>query len=309
MNVLRMTLAVLLLSLAAGADAATPPAAFRFAAVDEGAVGLWDGDRPVLVYNHGTRSKEGVPADRRRSSYVHPLYGLDGEVLTDDFPKDHYHHRGLFWAWPHVQVGGKAYDLWMLRGITHRFERLAEKKADADKAVLAVENGWYVGDRRVVAERVTLTVFPVKDDGRRIDVELRLTVDKDPVTLGGAEGKGYGGLSLRFAPRKGTVVRTPDGVAKADLNLEHLPWADLSGQFEGAPGPSGIALLLGRDHPAPEPEWITRTYGFLGAGWPGTPSGTLQPGQPVTCRYHLWVHRGVPDGPTLSRLHAGVVQP
>jgi sugar/nucleoside kinase (ribokinase family) len=32
---------------------------------------------------------EGVPEDRRRSCYIHPIYGLDGQVLTDDFPKDH----------------------------------------------------------------------------------------------------------------------------------------------------------------------------------------------------------------------------
>ena len=94
---------------------------FRFLDVNGTSLGLWDGAKPLLVYNHGVQSKTGVPADRNRSTYIHPLYGLDGEVLTDDFPRDHYHHRGLFWAWPHVKIGGRELDLWMLKGIEQRF--------------------------------------------------------------------------------------------------------------------------------------------------------------------------------------------
>ena len=32
----------------------------------------------------------------------------DGQVLTEDFPADHLHHRGIFWAWHQVYVGEKA---------------------------------------------------------------------------------------------------------------------------------------------------------------------------------------------------------
>lgn len=78
---------------------------FHFTGLTEESLALFEGDRPVFVYNHGMIHQPGVPADRARSTYVHPLYGLDGEVLTDDFPADHTHHRGLFWAWPHVRVG------------------------------------------------------------------------------------------------------------------------------------------------------------------------------------------------------------
>ena len=62
----------------------------------------------MLVYNHGVITDEKVPAKdarRSRACYIHPLWGLNGEVLTDDFPKDHYHHHGVFWAWPHVEIG------------------------------------------------------------------------------------------------------------------------------------------------------------------------------------------------------------
>ena len=61
----------------------------------KGALRLFEGDAPVLAYNFGDQLAQGVAEDRTRSSYVHPIYGLDGEVLTADFPKDHPHHRGL----------------------------------------------------------------------------------------------------------------------------------------------------------------------------------------------------------------------
>jgi hypothetical protein len=156
------------------ADSAPEQSAFRFADVNDKSLGLWDGKQPVLVYNHGVLLKDGVPANRARSTYVHPLYGLDGEVLTDDFPKDHYHHRGLFWAWPHVKIGERQYDLWDLRGIEQKFERWLKKEAGAT-ATLGVENGWYVGDKKVVQERVWLRVHPATADSRAIDVECAWT--------------------------------------------------------------------------------------------------------------------------------------
>ncbi len=72
---------------------------------EEGTLTLYEGNRPVLVYNFADRLKPGLPIDRKRSCYIHPIYGLDGETLTEDFPpKGHWHHRGLCWAWAEVKV-------------------------------------------------------------------------------------------------------------------------------------------------------------------------------------------------------------
>lgn len=292
-------LLLLLLALRAPADDA-PVAGFRMASIDEGALGIWEADRPVFTYNHGVRSRTGVADDRKRSSYVHPLFGPDGEVLTDDFPKDHYHHRGLFWAWPHIRIGKAEYDLWMLRGVRQQFVRWTEKTAERDRAILGVENGWYVGDRRVMKEEVRFRCGPADKRGRTIDVELRLSAIEDPLTLCGAEGKGYGGLSLRFAPRKDTIVITPDGRQRKDLDLARLGWTDLSATFERRDEASGVAIFVDRDHPDFPPSWITREYGFLGVGWPGAEPVTLRPGRTVTLRYRLWIHRGRPDGRQLQ---------
>ena len=293
--------AVLASSFMAGIFLTTAPRAnaagsFHFTNVTDKSLALFEGDRPVFVYNHGViHQPAGVPADRARSTYVHPLYGLDGEVLTDDFPKDHYHHRGLFWAWPHVKVGDESHDLWMLKGIEQRFERWTLREATATNAVLAVENGWYVGAKKVMREQVWFHVAPVTDAGRSIDMELIWKVGDQPITLQGAEGKSYGGLTLRFAPRTNTVITTPLGQGEKDLSITRLPWADFSARFAGREASSGAAIFVAKDHPDYPPEWLTRHYGVLCLGWPGVEAKTFQPGETFRCQYRIWIHRGAPD--------------
>lgn len=278
---------------------------FRFDDVDPQSLGLWEGNTPVFVYRHGVIRPDGIPADRARSTYIHPLYGLDGEVLTDDFPADHHHHRGLFWAWPHVGVRGRTNDLWALNGIEQRFERWLSRNASAAGAVLGVENGWYVGDRKVMTERLWFTVHPATQDRRAIDLDAYWIPTTDPVSLAGAEGKSYGGLTLRYAPRKNTVITTPLGNGTNDLYITRLPWADLSAQFQNTPQPSGAALFVAPDHPDFAPTWLTRHYGVLCLGWPGVQARTFQPGAPIRCRYRVWTHRGSPTQTDLaSAYHA-----
>lgn len=277
-----------------GAPTTAEAAVFRFAEVSPTALGLWEGSLPVLVYQHGLVRKPGVPERFARSSYVHPLYGPDGEVLTDDFPADHYHHRGLFWAWPHVTVAGAHYDLWMLRGIAQRFEQWLSRTVTASNAMLGVANGWYVSGRKVMAEQVWFRVAPLTPNGRVVDVELIWTPTDQPVTLAGAEGKSYGGLTLRFAPGTNTVITVPAGSPPQDLAMTNLPWADLTRRWVNPGVTSGVAILVHPSHPDFPPQWLTRHYGVLCLGWPGVKPKTLQPGQPAHCRYRLWIHRGRP---------------
>jgi hypothetical protein len=288
---------------ASRAGDAVSHAGFRFADVSDKSLGLWEGDHPVFVYNHGVISKAGVPADRARSSYVHPLYGLDGEVLTDDFPKDHYHHRGLFWAWPHVKIGDREYSLWDLKGIRHQFERWMERQATTKGAVLAVENGWYVGAEKVVRERIWLRVHPIQAGARAIDVECEWTPLTAPLTLTGAEGKSYGGLTLRFAPGTNTAITIPSGLTKQDLPMTNLPWADLTRFLTAEQKTSGAAIFVHPSHPDFPPQWLTRHYGVLCLGWPGVKPMTFQRGEVIRCRYRVWIHRGAASMDQLTRAY------
>jgi methane monooxygenase PmoA-like len=276
---------------------------FRFEDVAGGAVKLWQGKEPVLVYHSEQVTRTGAAAVGNRASYVHPIYGLDGEVITDDFPKDHYHHHGLFWGWPHVTVGGKDFDFWKMHGTDIRFKRLLEKDVESNVAVLAVENEWLAGDKPVVREEATLRVHPATAEGRLIEFGLKWTALDQAITLGGAAGKGYGGVSLRFAPREDTVVTAPSGPTPQDLLITRLPWADLSAKFYEAKAVSGAALFVDPHHPDFPLEWMTRAYGLLAAGWPGVKEQTLERGKTVTCNYGVWIHRGRVDAAKIQSVY------
>jgi hypothetical protein len=284
---------------------ASGPQHFRFEAVSDKSLKLWDGAHPVLVYNHGVMTSQSAPNAKGRSSYFHPVYGLDGEVLTDDFPKDHENHRGLHWAWPHIMIDDQEVDLWSLRDIRHEFQRWLTQETNSNSAVLGVENGWFVGDKRVMREQVKATVYPASAQGRFIDLELTLTPEGRPISLWGAEGKSYGGLTLRFGPRSKTIVTVPSGRSSEDLLITRLSWADLSGDLAGKDNLSGAAVFVHPKHPDYPPTWMTREYGLLAVGWPGITPQSLPAGKTVSLRYTIWIHRGVPEPAEIQKAYDG----
>ena len=187
------------------------PAQFQFHDVNSKSVELTDNGSPVFVYNYGIMLKEGTAPDRARCCYLHPVYAPNGVVVTDDFPQDHPHHRGISWMWPVVVVDGKTYDLWTIKGILDRFEKWESKEAGKDKAVLAVQDGWYVGDRKVVQENVEIVAHSLVEGRRDLDITVTLHSAGAEVEIGGTHehDKGYGGgLEIRFAPRTDTKIRT-----------------------------------------------------------------------------------------------------
>jgi hypothetical protein len=284
-------------------------AAFEFRDVSPQSLGVFEDGRPVMVYNHGVITHGSAPADRARSTYVHPLYGLDGEVLTDDFPPDHFHHRGLFWAWPHVKVGERHFDLWMFPGrsnIQQRFEAWLARRATADDAILAAKNGWYVGERKVMDEEARFTVHPASLESRAIDVVLTFRAVDEPVTLAGAEGKSYGGLTLRFAPGTNTLIAIPSGQTGEDLYMTNLAWTALSRRWPDG-RTSGAALFVAPHHPDFPPQWLTRHYGVLCLGWPGITPKTLAPGEVWEVAYRVFVFRGAADPARLRSAYAAYV--
>lgn len=288
---MRPLLAVVLLALAACAEpqSSPPPSPFELRDVSPQSLELTENGQPVFVYNHGLMTKEGVPEDRYRCCYVHPLYAPNGVVLTDDFPADHYHHRGVFWVWPIVEIDGERYDLWLMNGIKKRFGRWLARETAADSARLAFENGWFAGDEEVVRERVEIVTHRAEDQQRRLDFALRLEALGKTVRLQGqpTEAKGYGGFSVRFAPREETVITTDTGRETEDTNMVPHAWAREDGVFAG--GRAGLRIDIDPSNPAYPNGWCLRHYGFLGVNFPGNEAYELRPDEPLVLRYSVTV--------------------
>jgi hypothetical protein len=255
-----------------------------------GALTIREGKSDVLTYVYGDRGK----GEQVRSCYIHPLYSLDGDVLTADFPSDHPHHPGVFWTWPSVEVRGVATQTWHPAepSLRQHFVRWIEKDITDAGARLVVENAWKLGEREdVLEETVALVVHVASRFGRAIDVEIVLRPVGGPVELRGAaeEDKGYGGLTFRGAPLlKGAALTTDEGPLIKDSTGRAFRWADLS-----TPD-LGVAIFVSPDHPGFPVAWLVRNSyaGILNPCWPALDGAALAPDVPVTLRYRIYVHRG-----------------
>src|SRR5262249_18736816 len=63
-----------------------------------------------------------------RGGYIHPVYTPSGRLVTDDFPSDHYHHHGIWFAWTKTEFEGRHPDFWNMGAGSARvqFEALDE---------------------------------------------------------------------------------------------------------------------------------------------------------------------------------------
>jgi hypothetical protein len=283
---MRLIPKLVLLTIAAALPAAAQKP-FVWKDLGDGEVELRENGKPVLVYNYGPQLRNGAPETKRRCCYFYPVYTPAGVAMLDDFPKDHWHHRGLFWSWPVVETGGKTYDIWM----TFTAQPHTEKYAVHNDGSLTATNTWQADGKTIVNEQLRMQALATKGNERELEVELTWTATDAPVTLKGSReaGKSYGGFSARFAPREGTVVRADGQTIAKDEDLNPHAWAELEGVYNGRKATLRITPDSA-DLKAPY-QWCLRNYGFVGASFPGrtaTEDGfTLQPGKPLKLKFRV----------------------
>ena len=269
---------------------------------------ITENDKKVLFYQRATKSKNGKHA---RANYVHPLYDLDGNVLTEDFPADHLHHRGVFWAWHQLWVGDKMIgDGWTTKDMTWDVHSLktSHGKNGSISIKVAVDwksSQWHDGKKPLVKETTSIRVYPSKYNLRKIDFDIRLQATEPNTRLGGAENvKGYGGFStriklpegIRFTSEKGNVTpqRTP---------IIAGPWMDMAAQFDKS-GISGLTILchhMSAGYPQP---WILRDKSSMqNPVWPGQHAKPLSTEKSLTLRYRLILHKGQRTSKTMQKWH------
>jgi len=244
-----------------------------------------DNGKPVLTYNFGTVP---VPAGVTgkyavaRSNYIHPLYGPNGEILTADYPIDHPHHRGIYWAWPEVTCRGEMRDLHALQGVFARPVKMLRQKG----GVIEAENVWKWGDTEpIVGERAIIRVLP----GRIVDLEFRLSALGEPVTIARRKQNLYGGLNLRFSERQDQGIVT------------NRHWGVITGVPPGGKQPVSVAIFQHRGNDTgewaqyPKLNWLQPLFPVKNT------VATLTKDKPLVLKYRLWIFTGPPDDKELAR--------
>lgn len=251
---------------------------------------VWkDNGQVVVAYQKNETLPAGVPEDRKRCCYLHPILSPKGVVVTDDFPVDHYHHRGLFLGWPVIEYQGKTYDGWMLKGGFTSKVQIASWSSDEMLTTVI----WSLGGTEAVMERIRVTVLPVEGGARVIELESKLEALGAAVVLKpiADTNKSYGGFNLRMAPAKEVAMRTSDGAIDKDEDLVPHAWAEWTGTF--AQGRATVRVIPDPANAGGSPQWCLRKYGFIGANYPGkkVPGAAIRlvKDKPVTLKFRVEV--------------------
>jgi hypothetical protein len=271
------------------------PYTFEIRESEEG-VEVLDGGQAVLFYQRALKDHEGQFA---RNNYVHPLMSLDGDVLTEDFPEDHRHQRGVFWAWHQLwDEGERLGDGWVLEDFTTHVDRV-ETQVTSAAARLEAEVQWrsprFRAGEPFLEERTAIAVHPVADGARPIDFEIALRAVAPGIRIGGSEDpKGYGGFSVRVRMPEGLTFAGEGGpVTPEELQVEAGPWVDVSAPYGKDGARSGVAILVHPSSPGFPQPWILRQRGSMqNPVFPGREAVDVPADRALVLRYRLVVHRG-----------------
>ncbi len=305
-----LTILIVLSVAASNCSAAGNPV--RISIIDEGFV-VKEGRDKVMVYQRTHKSLDGKYT---RANYIHPLYGLDGQVLTEDFPGDHPHHRGIFWAWHQLWLSDmKLGDPWAAQESRWDVYEAKILTPDSKSRALRVGVHWTSPLRTdstgkpvpLVHETTTITVHRADNDMRKIDFRIELLALQNDMRLGGSEdAKGYGGFSTRIPLPENLAFTGTDGpVEPTTLAVEAGPWLDFSGNLGRNGKTSGLAILVHSSNPGYPHRWILRRKGSCqNAVYPGRDPVPLSREKPLVLRYRLIIHRGNVDSVNLDKLQA-----
>ncbi|WP_197355390.1 DUF6807 family protein [Aureliella helgolandensis] len=265
-------------------------------------VTILEGIHPVLCYQRAVTSQRG---QWPRANYVHPLYDLDGECLTEDFPTDHGHQRGVYWAWHQVLVDDQPMgDAWTCTDFQWDV-REVKTETTSDRATIQASVFWkspalqdQAGQlRRLVQEQTTIVVHQQHQDVRWIDFTIELSALVEGVKIGGSEDdKGYGGFSARLKLSDQTVFTGTEGPIEPTMNA-----IEAGAAIDTSNATGGVSIFPHPENPGFPTPWILRqSRSMQNAVYPGRSPVQLSQTEPLVLRYRLGIHRGTWDAAKIS---------
>lgn len=292
----------------------TPPAAGCTATLNDDRVTLGCDGRPALSYlaGPGRLPRTGIAEAFRRGGYLHPVWTPSGRIITDDYPPNHVHHHGLWWAWTRTEFEGRQPDFW----------NMGQGRGRVDFDTLeAIESGPVLARFTARHRHTDLTARPPRvalretwqvrlfgagqrDGSHILDlVSEQECAGESPLHLPTYH---YGGLGYRgpWAWNGADGVRYLDsaGVTNRIAANETRPrWC-----WMGAEVDHQVAGIVVLDHPgnfrAPQPVRVHPTEPYLSLAPSQLGPWTLHPGERYTSRHRILALDGEPDPARLEQL-------
>ncbi len=247
----------------------------------------------------------------RRGGYIHPVFTPSGRAITDDYPADHRHHHGIWFAWTKTEFEGRHPDFWNMGDGTGTVEfvaldatwsgavfagfksRLRSVDLSAPKPKPVLNEEWEVNVYRVGQGQTAYSMFDV--------VVTQTGATTSPLLL--PEYR-YGGIGFRghseWLDKSNCFFLTSEGKDRANGNGTRARWCHIGGRIGGKF--AGIAIL---DHPtnfrAPQPTRLNPDQPFFCYAPSVLGDWEIGRGQEYVSRYRFVVYDGEPDVAALNR--------
>ena len=256
-----------------------------------------DGTDSIFFYQKSPKDQGGKFS---RCNYIHPLYGSDGTRLTEDFPADHLHHRGVFWAWHQILINNEAIsDGWELKNLEQKVSSFEFKLLKGIGVINTTVDWksplWKDGKTPYLQEKTTISMYPKTGNYRRIDFEIHLNALTDRLQSGGsADEKGYGGFSVRLKLPEDITFQGEKGLIEPVTNaVEAGNFMNIYGSFLKNAKEGGVAIWSNPENPPPSANWIIRKSDSMqNAAFPGRIPVDIPFGEPLILKYSLLVYQG-----------------
>ncbi len=273
--------------------------------IEDTGVQFLKGGNVMFRYNHNhVIPPSGVDPRFILSGYIHPVYSPSGLLVTEDFPGDHLHHKGVWFPWTRTEFEGREIDFWNLR---------AEEGTVQFAGFEALHSGPVFAGFRAKHEFVDLTqpaggktalneIWDVRawdtDDSYYLwDLtSTQRTATESPLEL--LEYR-YGGLGFRGAEEwkdENHVILSSEGHTKADGHTERSRWVAHSGEIVNGEWATVVIMVHPENERFPEPMRIWASGGSFFCYSPvQLGDWTLEPGNDYQFRYRFLIHDGPID--------------
>jgi len=267
---------------------------------EEGGLLFIEKGENVLFYQKETKNMDGK---YERCNYIHPLWGIDETVLTEDFPADHLHHRGIFWAWHQIWIDGQRIgDGWEINDFEQNVTDVEYISTKGGVAVLKTEVDWKSdlwkkhGEKvSYLKEKNTITIHPKTGNYRKIDFEISLLALEANLSIGGSEDvKGYSGFSVRMILPNDVKFIGPQGeIEPHNEAVQSVGYVNILGSVGKNNSEGGIVMVDNPQNPGYPQSWILRSRNSMqNAAFPGNKTIPISTTNPLVLKYSLLVYSG-----------------
>ena len=281
---------------------------------DKAKVKAGPGGAPWLEYQGEPSAlpRANIKQALQRGAYLHPIRTLTGKVITDDYPANHVHHHGIWWAWTKTAFDGRTPDFWNMGGGTARVDFVA-----VDKTWNGPVHAGFVSKHRFVDLGAPTTPAAVLNEMWDVRVynnsgndiwifDLTSTQEcatEKPLKLPEYH---YGGLGFRgnwdWNGKTNVDFLTSEGITdRIKGHGARARWCDISGLVAGKR--ARIAILCHPDNfRAPQHMRLHPSEPFFCYTPQQGGDMEITPGKPYVSRYRFVVHDGPPDKEVIERI-------